>query len=74
MSSFWKTFGSALASVATYAAKGAIWASDHPEVIAQVSNIAVAAGAPAPIVAGVDKGLEIAGAAAAVAQAATRGQ
>lgn len=40
MANFWKSVGKTLATVATYAAKGALWASQHPEVIALVESIA----------------------------------
>lgn len=66
--SFWDRFGSILAKIALGAAKGALWASEHPTVVQTVSNIAVAAGAPSAVVQSVDKGIAIAGSVAAAAQ------
>lgn len=73
-SDFWKGFGSALAKVATVAAQGALWASQHPEVVAAVSAIAVNAGAPAATVQKVDQGIAVASQVAAAAQAAQAAQ
>ncbi len=42
MAAFWTAVGKGLAKVAVYSAKGAIWASQHPEVIKIVGSIAVA--------------------------------
>jgi hypothetical protein len=37
---FWKTLGKGLAHLAVYAGKAALWASQHPEVVAIVSQAA----------------------------------
>ena len=37
---FWKNVGKALAGVAKAAAKGALWASQHPEVVESIATIA----------------------------------
>lgn len=40
MKTFWKYVGKTLANVAKYAGQGALWASQHPEVIGTVATIA----------------------------------
>jgi hypothetical protein len=40
--SLWDRIGSALAGVAKVAAAGALWASEHPEVITAVQRLAKA--------------------------------
>jgi hypothetical protein len=53
---FWKNFGLVLAKIGKVAFAGALWASQHPEVVSQVASVAghpeVAAviGKAAPIV------------------------
>lgn len=59
MGSFWKKIGSALAKVAVGVAKGALWASDHPAVIAQVVGIAASAGVPGGAIDKVNAGVAI---------------
>jgi len=56
--SFLKGLGKGLATVGLYAAKGALYVSAHPEVVAAVAQIAVQAGAPQGAIA---KGTQIAG-------------
>ena len=64
MNTFWKNFGLVLAKVAKGAAYGALWASQHPEVVTAVAGIAghpeVAAviNKDAPIVAAVGQAVE----------------
>jgi hypothetical protein len=53
--------GHALARVASGFASAALWCSAHHEVIDTVGKIAVAAGAPAPIVSGIEKGITLVG-------------
>lgn len=36
----WKSIGKALATTAKYTAKGALWASDHQEVVGTIATIA----------------------------------
>ncbi len=40
MKTFWDGFGKVLANIAKYAGEGALWASQHPEVIETVASIA----------------------------------
>lgn len=40
MKAFWDKVGKGLATVAKFAAQGALWASQHPEVIETVASIA----------------------------------
>ena len=55
MSGFWNRLGKALAITAKAAGKGALWCSEHPEVVATVATIA-----GHPDVAAVVKGLSTA--------------
>lgn len=36
----WKTVGSIFANIAKYSAKAALWASEHPQVIATIASVA----------------------------------
>jgi hypothetical protein len=56
---FWKNVGKGFASVAKYAGKAALWASQHPEVIA---IIGAAAHVPPGAAKAISVGLQVAGA------------
>jgi hypothetical protein len=60
--SFWDRVGGALALVAKGAAKGALWASQHPQVVAAIGAIAVGRGAPVGVINGIETGVSVAGA------------
>lgn len=68
MKTFWNAFGRALAKVAKYAGEGALWASQHPQVIADIATLA---GKPA-IAAAVTQAAPVAEAAGAAIAAATK--
>lgn len=68
--SFWDHVGQALANIGKYAALGALWASQHPEVIETVASVA---GHP-EVAAAVAKAAPVAGAVGAAIQAKVDGQ
>jgi hypothetical protein len=57
-SGFWKNVGKAFAITGKYALKGAIWASQHPEVIALVAS---AAKLPPNVTQGIETGVQVVG-------------
>jgi len=59
MGSFFKGLGHFFAKVAVLAAKGAVAASEHPEVVGQVVTIAQQAGVPQSVVDKVNAGVAI---------------
>jgi hypothetical protein len=68
MKTFWKNFGKVLGKVALYSAKGAVWASQHPEVVAIVGSVAHV---PPGALATAGKVIQVAGAVEAARESAS---
>lgn len=61
----WDRVGHLLASIAHGIAKAALWASQHPDVMQTLSQVAVGAGASASVAAKVNAGIAAVGTIAA---------